>query len=572
MNKLIQLRDILNSYQRKQFIFLFFLMLVSMFLEISVLKFMLIILNYFSNPESNVNSFIFMYINNLNINLEFSLLIVCIFVLVYLSKTLINIFINYQKGRFLFFTKEKLSLEFMKGYLYMPRIFHMRSNTSGLIKNITVEVDNLMATLLAISNMTLEFLVLAGLLIFLFFINFQVTLISFFCLIIFSFFVSGINRKKTIQLGKERVKLVELRLKNVIEGLSGSKTYTLTGSRDRAISNFNVNNNKIAQISYKTFFRHSLPKPLFELFVVLIIALFFISINEKNIQINLIIPTLGVFIAAVYRLIPSFANIMSNLQNYQYNVQCVTNLSRDLDKFKKIKNINQEKIKFETIINFENASFSYEKNKKTEDNFIFKNLSITIKKGSKIGIVGSSGSGKSTFLDLMMGLLPLQNGNILVDGNSIENYEDGWQKNIGCVPQEVFITDDTLKRNIAFGLSENTINNEKLSKAIESAGLKNFTNNLDLKTDTIIGERGSRISGGQRQRIGIARALYHDPEVLILDEATNALDEETEEKIVKEIFSISKGRTIIFVSHNYKNLKNCDHIYKIENKSLSLIK
>ena len=210
--------------------------------------------------------------------------------------------------------------------------------------------------------------------------------------------------------------------------------------------------------------------------------------------------------------------------------------------------------------------------KKTEDNFIFKNLSITIKKGSKIGIVGSSGSGKSTFLDLMMGLLPLQNGNILVDGNSIENYEDGWQKNIGCVPQEVFITDDTLKRNIAFGLSENTINNEKLSKAIESAGLKNFTNNLDLKTDTIIGERGSRISGGQRQRIGIARALYHDPEVLILDEATNALDEETEEKIVKEIFSISKGRTIIFVSHNYKNLKNCDHIYKIENKSLSLIK
>jgi ABC-type multidrug transport system fused ATPase/permease subunit len=171
-----------------------------------------------------------------------------------------------------------------------------------------------------------------------------------------------------------------------------------------------------------------------------------------------------------------------------------------------------------------------------------------------------------------MGLLPIQNGTILVDNKSIENQENGWQKNIGCIPQDVFIIDDTLKKNIAFGLDDETIDEKRLFKSIELAGLKRFTENLDLKEETVIGERGSRVSGGQKQRIGIARALYNDPEILILDEATNALDEETEKNIIKEIFSKSKDRTIIFVSHNHKNLEDCDHIYKIENKTLSPMK
>ena len=171
-----------------------------------------------------------------------------------------------------------------------------------------------------------------------------------------------------------------------------------------------------------------------------------------------------------------------------------------------------------------------------------------------------------------MGLLPVDDGEILIDEKNLKNNESGWQKKIGCVPQEVFIIDDSLKRNIAFGEIDERINNQELSKAIELAGLKDFVQNLENKENTIIGERGSRLSGGQRQRIGIARAFYNRPEVIILDEATNALDEQTETKIIKDIFETCKDKTIIFVSHNSRNLKYCDIIYQIKTKLFQLFK
>lgn len=568
MEKINKLKNILNIFQKKQFIFLFCFMLLAVLLEILVLKFLLIILNFFSNPGNDINSSTVIFLQNLKGDLSFPFLIICIFVIIFLLKTLINIFLNFQKGKFLFNTKADVSLRLMRGYLYMPRVFHMRTNTSELVRNITVEVDNLMTSLLNILTIILDASVLIGLVIFLCFVNFKITIISFFALVFFSFLVSGVNRKKTIQLGKKRVKIIQLRLKNIIEALSGSKTFTITGSRDKAISDFSVNNSQIAKLSYKNFFRNGLPKPLFELFTVLIIGSFFIFVQQKNLEISSIIPTLGVFLAAVYRLIPSFANIMSNIQSYQFNIQCVTNLSNDLEKFKNIKNINQEKINFIKSLDFNEVTFSYGSNERST---VFKNINISIKKGSKIGIVGPSGSGKSTFLDIFMGLLPVQSGQVLIDGKNIKNQESGWQKNIGCVPQEVFISDDTLKKNVAFGESDEKIDNTKLLRAIELAGLKNFVENLDLKENTIIGERGSRVSGGQRQRIGIARAFYNNPDVLILDEATNALDEQIEKKIIDEIFSTGINRTIIFVSHNYQNLRHCDSIYKIENQRLSLI-
>lgn len=568
MEKINKLKNILNIFQKKQFIFLFCFMLLAVLLEILVLKFLLIILNFFSNPGNDINSSTVIFLQNLKGDLSFPFLIICIFVIIFLLKTLINIFLNFQKGKFLFNTKADVSLRLMRGYLYMPRVFHMRTNTSELVRNITVEVDNLMTSLLNILTIILDASVLIGLVIFLCFVNFEITIISFFALVFFSFLVSGVNRKKTIQLGKKRVKIIQLRLKNIIEALSGSKTFTITGSRDKAISDFSVNNSQIAKLSYKNFFRNGLPKPLFELFTVLIIGSFFIFVQQKNLEISSIIPTLGVFLAAVYRLIPSFANIMSNIQSYQFNIQCVTNLSNDLEKFKNIKNINQEKINFIKSLDFNDVTFSYGSNERST---VFKNINISIKKGSKIGIVGPSGSGKSTFLDIFMGLLPVQSGQVLIDGKNIKNQESGWQKNIGCVPQEVFISDDTLKKNVAFGESDEKIDNTKLLRAIELAGLKNFVENLDLKENTIIGERGSRVSGGQRQRIGIARAFYNNPDLLILDEATNALDEQIEKKIIDEIFSTGINRTIIFVSHNYQNLRHCDSIYKIENQRLSLI-
>ncbi len=572
MQNLVKLKKILNLDQKKQFIFLVLLILFSMILEISLLKFVFILLNYFANPDINNQSTIFNYLNSLDFKYDFTIIVIFILLVLYVLKTSVTLLINWKKGSFIFKTKENLSQKFLRGYLFMPRIFHMRTNTAELIKNVTTEVDSVMASLLSISNITLEFILLVGLLIFLFFLNFKITIVCLLLFLILSFLITTFNSKKNILLGKQRVTFVQKRLQNIIEALTGSKTYEITGLRDKAISVFDINNIKVANISIETYFRNSSPKPLIELFTIIVITIFLIILNNQDISLNFMLPTLGVFLTAAYRLIPSFSTILSSLQGYHYSIQAINNLSKDFEKFKKIDLKDGPKITFQNQISLNNLSFSYQESSTLEKNLILDKVNLTIKKGSKIGIIGESGSGKSTFIDILMGLLTNYKGEILIDGKNVRSSFSGWQKNIGCVPQDVFILDDTLKKNIAFGLDEETINNDKIYQTLELAGLKGFVDNLPLKIETMIGEKGDRISGGQKQRVGIARALYLDPDILILDEPTSALDETTEEKIVKEIFEKNKSKTVIFVSHNQNNLNYCETIYKVDNKKLKKIK
>lgn len=559
-----QLKKILNTKQKKNFVLLTIYMFFSMIFEILMLSALLILLKYFSNPESVSESKTIIFLKNLQLNYDLHLLVIAIFLVIFFIKTFLNIIISWKENKFIFSTRAELSLSYFKGYLYLPRIFHLRTNTSELIKNITVEIEMLTSALYSISIITLEIMVLLGISCYLFIINFKITLISFSLLLFFSLLLNFFNAKKVLSMGRERVKLFQLRLQYIIEGLSGSKEYELTGSQKNLISSFNEPNSKIGKISHNTAFRQSLPKPLFELFVLLIVALFLTFYLDNNSQLKNIIPTLGVFLTAVYRLIPSFARIITNIQKFQFTIPSAEKLSIDSKKFEEYKKIvSEDKLNFKKLITFKNVSFSYNENLKDGENFILKDINLTIEKGKKIGIIGASGTGKSTFLDLCMGLISPQEGKILIDENLIENVKTQWQKNIGCVPQNVFVIDDSLKKNIAFGTSNESIDTNRVKKVIELANLRELQNSLKFGIEDKIGEAGKRISGGQRQRIGIARALYHDPEILIFDEATNALDVETEKNIIKEIFVNTKDKTIIFVSHNQENLKYCDSIYKI---------
>ena len=566
------LKDILTSSQKKSFVVMSMLMVFALFMEIIILKFIFILLNSFTNQQLKQDTLIYLIIEKINLSFNFNFFIILILIFFLFLKTILNLFINWKKAKFIFKTKEELSKRFLGGYLFMPRIFHMRVNTSELIKNITTEADSLMSSLLSLSNIVLEIILLLGLSIFLLFFNFKITLIFLILFIFFSLLISKLNSKKTIELGKSRVVIIQKRLKNIIEALTGSKTFELTGARDKVISDFNFNNKRLADISVETFFRNTIPKPLFEVFTGLVVAVFLLSIINDSTDIGKVVPTLGVFLTASYRLIPSFSNLMSNIQGFQYSIQSLDNLYKDNQKFKKNKFIpRNEKFNFKNIMELKNISFDYQNSGKMEENFILKNLNLKILKGSKIGITGESGSGKSTLIDIIMGLLPVQKGEIEIDEIDINQNIDGWQKNISCVPQEVFILDDTLNKNVAFGVDEKDINRDKVLKVLDQAGLGSFVKNLEKNIDTMIGERGERISGGQKQRIGIARALYFNPELLIFDEATSSLDKKKEEKIINEIFEKNSDKTILFISHNLKVLNNCDKIYEIKNKTLNQI-
>ena len=276
MTYLFSLNKILNLNQKKKFFLLVFLMLISMSLEISLINFIFELLNTLSNSNVASNSQILNFFLISKIGSNEILTIVFIIFLIYLVKTILNLFINWNKASFIFRVKESLSLKFLKGYLYIPRIFHLRTNTAELIKNITTEIDSLMTSLLSISNLILESIVLIGLICFLLILNFKITLVCLILFLLFSSLISFFNSKKTIILGKERVKVVESRLQNIIESLTGSKTFELTGFRENAISKFNMNNVRLANISIETFFRNSAPKPLFELFTASVITFFYL--------------------------------------------------------------------------------------------------------------------------------------------------------------------------------------------------------------------------------------------------------------------------------------------------------
>lgn len=569
MNYIKNLRIFLTSSQKKQFFVLVALMFIATILEISLLKFIFEFLNIISEKNYQSNSSTGNLFKYFKINENKVKLIILLIFTIYLIKTSINLFLNWKKGSFIFKLKEELSFKFLRGYLFMPRIFHLRSNTAELTKNITSEIDSFMIAVLSISNILLETMILIGIISFLLFLNFKITLICVILFLIFSLIISQYNSKRSIFLGAERVKIMERRMKNIIESLSGSKTYEMSGMRESIVNVFDKNNKELSINSIEIFFRNNAPKPLFELFTALVITLLLLIFYGENSKLTSIAPTVVVFFAAAYRLIPSFSTIISSLQKYQYNIQSMNNLLVDSLKFEKKIETNKSKLNLNKKINLEKIYFSYETNTRDRiKNYIFEDLNLVIDKGEKIGIVGSSGSGKSTLLDIIMGLLNPTKGKVTVDNKEINSQKSGWQTNIGCVPQDVFILDDTLKKNIAFGIEDNFINEKRINELIDQSNLRSLVNNLDSGIETNIGERGERISGGQKQRVGIARALYSDPEILIFDEPTSALDEQTEKKIVKEIFISNKEKTIIFVTHNKKNLTECNKVYKIDNKKL----
>jgi ATP-binding cassette subfamily C protein len=310
-----------------------------------------------------------------------------------------------------------------------------------------------------------------------------------------------------------------------------------------------------------------IPKPVVETSAVLGMMLISAILVWQGRPMSTIIPILTLFAMATVKLMPAVQQLSTLYTTLRYNLVAVDPIYDDLKELEEYQKYflkdrkSQTPITLDNSIEAENISYSYP----GSDEIALKNVSFTAPKGKAIAFVGESGAGKTTMVDLLLGLLTPTEGKICVDGIDIQERISAWQRNIGYIPQSIYLADETLRNNVAFGIPEDEIDDDKVIQAIESAQLSEMVSKLPAGLDTMIGENGTRISGGQRQRVGIARALYHNPQVLVMDEATSALDNITEKEITDAIEALKGDKTVIMIAHRLTTVQNCDILYLMKN-------
>lgn len=381
--------------------------------------------------------------------------------------------------------------------------------------------------------------------------------------------------QKTInRLGNQRRIYVTKNTQCIQQAFGGIKEVKVLGREEYFIHMYDKQYRYVADAKRKVSTYSMMPKPLMETICV-IALLSVVSVKiMRGVDLEYFIPTLSVFALSVIRMLPSSSRIATNLGNIMFGKASIDAVYHDLkeveelQKNKKEQILEKREIPFEKEIVIKDLSFKYE----NTDKHVLNSVNLKIPKNSSVALVGASGAGKTTLADIILGVLEAESGEVLIDGVSAWDNISAWQRKIGYIPQNIFIMDDTIRRNIAFAVEDEMIEDEHIWQALEEAQLKDFVESLEDGLDTIIGERGARISGGQRQRIGIARALYHNPEVLILDEATSALDNETEAAVMEAIDKLSGKKTLIIIAHRLSTIENCDFVYRVENGKIVLEK
>ena len=566
INKVLK---IINKKYKKNFFVLILTLFIGIFLEMISIGIIVPIIATLVDPVKSLNM-----INSIPLKLDFlkitetNILIYSIILLVsiFIIKNITLYFLNkFQAKNYANFNEDLQNNLFTK-YINQPINYLMHVNTAFINRNvIDLSTQFTYQFISALILILIESIFLIGILILLLIANPFVTLIGFFVVIFFSFIIFLINKKKLLQSGEINKLHVGKRIKYLYEAFGGILEVKSFKKEDYFISNFSQQNQILNNLQVRVNILQFTPKLLLEVVAVILLSFLIIFFNKNN-NIIEILPLLGLYVYSIIRILPSLNKILLNFQRVRYSQPILNEIYFVVNSLQTLNQNTSKPLDFKNNIKLKNISYGYEKSKKILDNINFE-----INKNSLAGIIGESGSGKSTFLKIFMGLLKPADGQILVDNNSIYDFLNSWQNKVSFVPQDVYILDDTIKRNIALGVDEDSINLERLNAVIKSSNLLSLVENLPHGIDTILGEKGSRISGGQRQRIGIARALYNQPEILILDEATSSLDEKNEFEIFEELNLLKKETTIIFATHRKTLKKYCDVLFEVGNSKINKV-
>ena len=558
MKSFFQIFKILdNSIKYKFLIFIFFIIVNSLLEIISITALLPIIELVGQNKISDINKFNNIFFENIK-HVENPLVIFStIALIVIVLKNLIFILINFWQVSFINSIEFSVSKKLISNYFKKNYNFFLEVNSSEIIRNFTTETNNIVKGLTNFFAIVVEILLVLILVIYLIIINPKITIILFFSLSLLVLTLNFFSYKKIKKWSYLRLDLQAQYLKILIQTFNSIREIFVFKKKEQIKEIHNDVKKKGIMVNQKFSYMNTLPKPLAETLIFSIIIFLIIRFNQSDDFFSYF----ALYALVLLRLYPSVNKILNNIQAFIYKLSSFDILNKEFSKSNYVTSeslIHLEKNFFKSKINIEKLSFKY------GDKKIINDMSFELNVGKIYGIFGESGSGKSTFLDLIMGLKRPSDGKIKFDNKEVDNAKHNWLSVFGYVPQNPYLYDETILKNICFGEKESEISLDKIRDALKKSNLESFIKTLPDNLNTLIGEKGVRISGGQMQRISLARALYHDPKVLILDEVTNQLDEETENKIIEDLISLKNDKLILFVTHKKDLLKKFDEILEIK--------
>ena len=479
---------------------------------------------------------------------------------------------TYINTKFMMSFNRRLRARLMRIYLAMPYEYHHENNSSTLIRKSTYDVDVFCSAVSGFLSFLVKIVTSTTIIVYLFITSYIITLITGALLVLFATICIYLLKNKNRKFGREIQRLSSNNYKYLSQSFNGIKESKISNNEEFFVREYISNIEEINHISIKKTMYASIPGHSLEFVGILgIVVSLLVIIVIGGTERYKIISTFAVFAYAVIKLLPCVTEITSYINSFAFYSSSVDSINKDLNEVEKLEEQietydDYTKLPFEKLIQIKNVAFSY---KDEPDKYVLKDISFEIHKNSSVAISGNSGAGKTTLVDIILGLLKPTSGSVFCDDNDVNQNVRGWRDNLSYVPQNIFLTDDTIRNNVAFGIAKNKVDDRKIWEALEKAQLKEFVEQTAKGLDTIIGERGVRLSGGQRQRVGIARAFYRNTNVIVLDEATSALDYETEKNILDHITEYSKDHTLIIITHRLNTIDMCDYIYQIVDGKLT---
>lgn len=566
-----KIRMIFNRTQKIKFVVLFCMLFAGSVLELMGVSLILPFVQLVMDTDGTDNA-LFQWFGRLvgaESQREFLIWLGLLLIAVYLIKNTYLLFAKYVQLRFVFNNRLELSGRLMRNYMKKPYPFHLEKNSSEILRSVTSDVNNLYELVMDVIDLVSNLLIIAMLAVYLLYTDVVITLVVAALLGLCSYFYFAIMRKRTVDYGKQNQIYNGKMIQAVNQALGGIKEIKVLARENYFVRAYEENGRYYASSLKKSQFYRNAPKYLIETVCVCGVLATILVKLQMGADVQELVPQLSVFAMAAFRLLPSVNQVNNLLNGILFLKPSIDRIYEDLQEAGAKKNERPPERDYRRLpaadaVRFEHVTFRYPGTEKE----ILSDLSVELPLKKSIGFVGSSGAGKTTFMDLLLGLLSPDQGRICYGDSDIRDYPDAWGHKLGYIPQSIYLADDTIRRNVAFGIPDSEISEEQVRRALEEAQLLEFVDGLDDGLDTMVGESGVRLSGGQRQRIGIARALYQQPEILVLDEATSALDTETEQAVMEAVERFRGRCTLLMIAHRTSTLENCDQIYRLEDGKL----